>query len=219
MQGMTLLFSARLTFPHSTRELPVVRLNAPLSSARYDDTWFGPYMGFKHVELALDGENGFKPAEPPRGQHYERFFHADGQGEKKMLDYRSNQGSSRNPQTCWHSGLATAHHNTTWTADRAIEWLRHGRDSDKPFCSWISFADIQHVYDCPEPWSRLHNPRDVDLPFHRTRNPDTFPWWHRAALERENSTQDTAPVDSESSKQTARVSDDELREIIANTLR
>ena len=188
-----------------------------LSSARYDDTWFGPYMGFKHVELTLDGKDGFDPAEPPRGQHYERFFHADGQGEKKMHAYRSNKGRSRNPQTCWHSGLATAHHNTTWTADRAIEWLRYGRDENKPFCSWISFADIQHPYDCPEPWSRLHKPCDVDLPLHRTRDPDTLPWWHRAALERENSTQDTVPVESASSEQTAHESDDELREIIANT--
>ena len=188
-----------------------------LSSAKYDDTWFGPYMGFNHVELTLDGKDGFAPAEPPRGQHYERFFHADGQGENKMLAYRLNKNRSRNPNTCWHSGLATAHHNTTWTADRAIEWLRSGRDTDKPFCSWISFADIQRPYDCPEPWSRLHNPCDVDLPLHRTRNPDTLPWWHQVALDRENPTQADASVESACSEKTAHETDDDLREMIANT--
>ncbi|MEM8802752.1 MAG: sulfatase-like hydrolase/transferase, partial [Pseudomonadota bacterium] len=48
------------------------------SSANYPETWFGPYMGFNHVEMMLVGHNWFLPEKPPYGQHYERWFYADG---------------------------------------------------------------------------------------------------------------------------------------------
>ncbi|MFK8080389.1 MAG: sulfatase [Granulosicoccus sp.] len=190
------------------------------SSAKYDSHWHGPYMGFEHVELTLQAKNGFAPETPPRGQHYERFFHADKNGEHKQAQYGKDKGSSSKPNVCWHSGLTPADHSTPWTADRAIDWLRHGRTSEKPFCSWVSFADLQHPYDCPEPWSRLHDPRDVDLPAHRTLAPDSLPWWYQSALMREDSLYNNNEVrgilnkknDSESTKQ----SDKLLREIIAN---
>jgi len=196
---------------------PSGRPECSLSSAKYDDQWYGPYMGFDHVELTLHGKHGFEPDKPPRGQHYERFFHADGQGEKKMGDYRTDKGKSIGPDICWHSGLTPAHHHTTWTADRAIEWLRGGRDTDKPFCSWISFASIEHPYNCPEPWSKVHHPKDVDLPSHRTLDPDSLPWWYRAALGREGSPQGTLPENVRARTQPTQKSDDQLREIIANT--
>ena len=109
-----------------------------------------------------------------------------------------------------------AYHNTPWTADRAIEWLRHGRDAEKPFCTWVSFPDPHHPFDCPEPWSRLHDPANVDLPQNRTRSFEGKPWWHKAALEGEPAD----PKFAEIRKAYSRISpqtDDQLREIIANT--
>ena len=154
------------------------------SSARFPDDWSGPYMGFDHVELMLVGHNWFPPEMPPRGQHYERWFHADGRGAEKIEAYWRNQGDTRDAAQTWHSALPTAWHNSTWTADRAIDWLRHG-DHSKPFCTWVSFPDPHHPFDCPEPWSRLHDPADVDLPPHRQRNFENRPWWHEAVLTRE----------------------------------
>ncbi|MEN8708707.1 MAG: sulfatase-like hydrolase/transferase, partial [Paracoccaceae bacterium] len=52
------------------------------SSAQYDDTWYGPYMGFQHVEMMLVGHNWWAPEKPPAGQHYERFYHMDGRGDE-----------------------------------------------------------------------------------------------------------------------------------------
>ena len=52
------------------------------SSADYPDTWFGPYMGFQHVEMMLVGHNWFLPEKPPAGQHYEKWFYADGKGDE-----------------------------------------------------------------------------------------------------------------------------------------
>jgi len=145
------------------------------SSASYGEDWFGPYMGFEHVELMLVGA-----------------------------------------AQVWHSKLPVAWHNTPWTADRAIEWLRHGRDEEKPFCTWVSFPDPHHPFDCPEPWSRLHDPAEVDLPENRTRSYDGKPWWHKAALEGEPADPKFADIRKAYSR-IAPQTDEQLREIIANT--
>ena len=186
------------------------------SSADYGPDWHGPYMGFDHVEMMLVGHNWFLPEKPPRGQHYERWFHADGRGDEKNALYRASAGDTKGAAQTWHSMLPPAWHNSTWTADRAIEWLRHGRGSD-PFCTWVSFPDPHHPFDAPEPWSRLHDPAEVDLPENRTRSFEGRPWWHEAVL--------TAEPEGEKRhadirKQYSRIpgqSDAQLREIIANT--
>jgi len=187
------------------------------SSSDYPDTWFGPYMGFEHVELMLVGHNWFLPEKPPAGQHYERWFYADGRGDEKNELYRRNAGDTKGAAQTWHSELPVAWHNSTWTADRAIEWLKHGRDAEQPFCSWVSFPDPHHPFDAPEPWSRLHDPADVDLPEHRTRTFENRPWWHEAVLSSEPTGR---KQDAEIRKAYSRIqeqSDEQLREIIANT--
>ncbi|WP_137701957.1 sulfatase-like hydrolase/transferase [Marimonas lutisalis] len=186
------------------------------SSANYGADWFGPYMGFEHVEMMLVGHNWWAPEKPPAGQHYERFYHMDGRGDEKTRLMWENAGDTKGAAQTWHSRLPVAWHNSPWTADRAIEWLRHGRDADQPFCAWVSFPDPHHPFDCPEPWSWLHKPEEVDLPKHRTRSYEGKPWWHEAALEGEPAD----PVNAEVRKQYSRIapqSDAQLREIIANT--
>ncbi len=186
------------------------------SSASYADDWYGPYMGFGHVELMLVGHNWFLPEKPPAGQHYERWFYADGRGDEKNALYRENAGDTKDAAQTWHSKLPVAWHNTTWTADRAIEWLKHGR-SDQPFCTWVSFPDPHHPFDAPEPWSRLHDPADVDLPKHRTRDFANRPWWHEAAVTAEPTGSKEAAETRKSYSRIQPQSDDQLREIIANT--
>lgn len=186
------------------------------SSADYPADWFGPYMGFGHVEIMLVGHNWFPPEKPPRGQHYERWFHADGRGEERNALYLENAGDTGGAAQTWHSKLPTAWHNSTWTADRAIDWLRRaGRE--RPFCAWVSFPDPHHPFDCPEPWSRLHDPADVDLPSHRAREFVGRPWWHEKVLSAEPG---GTPESAEIRKSYSRISeqtDGQLREIIANT--
>ena len=58
-----------------------------------------------------------------------------------------------------------------------------GHDRQQPFCLWASFPDPHHPFDCPEPWSRLYDPKDMVLPKHRVPDLERRPWWHRAALE------------------------------------
>lgn len=186
------------------------------SSAKYPDTWNGPYMGFNHVEMMLVGHNWFLPEKPPHGQHYERWFYADGRGDEKNALYRENAGETKEAAQTWHSKLPVAWHNSTWTADRAIEWLKHGRGGE-PFCTWVSFPDPHHPFDAPEPWSRLHDPAEVDLPKNRKRTFEGRPWWHEAVLTSEPTGNKKGAEIRKSYSRIAEQSDDQLREIIANT--
>ncbi|MEM6825254.1 MAG: sulfatase-like hydrolase/transferase [Pseudomonadota bacterium] len=187
-----------------------------LSSADYGADWSGPYMGFNHVELMLVGHNWWAPEKPPAGQHYERFYHRDGRGDARTKLMWENAGDTKGAAQTWHSRLPVAFHNSPWTADRAIDWLRHGRDGTLPFCAWVSFPDPHHPFDCPEPWSRLHDPAEVDLPVHRTRSFDGKPWWHEAAMTSEPGDAKYAELRKAYSR-IPEQTDEQLREIIANT--
>ena len=188
-----------------------------ISSANYPETWHGPYMGCQHVEMMLVGHNWFLPEEPPHGQHYERWFYADGQGHVKNKLYAENARDTKGAAQTWHSKLPVAWHNSTWTGDRAIDWIKNASQVDEPFCTWISFPDPHHPFDAPEPWSYLHDPADVDLPIHRKRDFKNRPWWHEEVLTAEpTGTKENA----ETRKAYSRIqpqSDEQLREIIANT--
>lgn len=186
------------------------------SSANYPADWYGPYMGFEHVELMLVGHNWFLPEKPPGGQHYERWFYADGRGDEKNALYRENAGNTKDAAQTWHSKLPVAWHNSTWTADRAISWLKHV-DHDKPFCTWVSFPDPHHPFDAPEPWSRLHDPAEVDLPENRKRSYEGRPWWHEAVMTSEPAGPKKNAEVRKNYSRIAEQSDDQLREIIANT--
>lgn len=185
------------------------------SSASYGDDWFGPYMGFSHVELMLVGHNWFPPEKPPHGQAFERFFHADGAGDEKIAKYWENGGDTKGAAQTWHSQLPEKWHNTPWTADRAIEWLK--QDRDQPFCAWVSFPDPHHPFDCPEPWSRLHDPADVDLPENRERTFEGRPWWHEKVLTAEPTGDKKGAEIRKAYSRIPEQTDDQLREIIANT--
>jgi arylsulfatase A-like enzyme len=195
---------------------PTTRPENVQGSALYPDGWCGPYMGFEDVRLMLIGHNYWLPERAPRGMHYERWYHADGQGDLKDALYRHRGTPDVGAAQTHHSGLPPAWHNSTWVADQTIEML-HKRVADaRPFCAWVSFPDPHHPFDAPEPWSRLHRPEDMRLPPHRTRDFDRRPWWHRAAIESTPATPgEMGRVRREYSRMDPQ-SDEQLRHLIAN---
>lgn len=175
--------------------------------------WRGPYMGFDHAELVHIGHNWWLPEEPPGGLAYEEWYFGDGRGAwKNRLLWESARDHKGAPQT-WTSKLPVAWHNSTWIADRAIDFLK--QDHGKPFCLWVSFPDPHHPFDCPEPWASLHRPEEVDLPPYRTRNFEGRPWWHKAAVESDIPAEH-AEIRAKYSR-LSELSDEHLREVIANT--
>ncbi len=201
-------FSTALTFePTGTPE-------SRLSMADYGPDWFGPYMGFEHVELVVLGHNRWRPMEPPGGQHYEAWYYGDGLGHLKNELYETRLEPVTDAVQTWHSALPPAWHNSTWVGDRTIEFLRENKDDR--FFLWASFPDPHHPFDAPEPWSRLHHPEEVDLPPERTKDLDRRPWWHRASLEGVPRITEEMRNIRQNYSRIPNQTDRQLREIIAN---
>ena len=185
------------------------------SSASYGPDWYGPYMGFRHVELMLEGHNQHPPMEPPRGQHYERWYHQDGRGAALTRLYQTQLPPLTDAHETFNSALPLAFHNSTWIGDRTIEYLR--THAGEPFCVWASFPDPHHPFDAPEPYCYLHAPDDVDLPPHPELDLDRRPWWHRASLEgRPQMANEALRRFREKSSRTPRQTAAQMRRLIAN---
>ncbi|MFV1878689.1 sulfatase-like hydrolase/transferase [Nioella sp.] len=189
-------------------------------SANYPSDWTGPYMGFDHVQLVTQGHwHKFRPPiKPPHGRAYEHwFFHTVAKDEGfELWKDETRPGTGAN-QT-WNSALPPAWHSSTWVADQSLKYLWNRSKEDAPFCLWVSFPDPHHPFDCPEPWSRLHDPEDIDLPEHRESDLDRRPWWHRASLEGDPVLTD--PMYIKFREKVTRIPDqteEQLREMIANT--
>ena len=117
------------------------------SSATFGDDWYGPYMGFQHVELVVLGHLMITPPRPPGGQHYERWFAAKlGGCDENLALYHTQLAPKTDAAQTWHSALPPAVHNSTWIGDRTIDFLRNNKD--KPFCLWASFPDPRSAVRC-----------------------------------------------------------------------
>lgn len=93
----------------------------------------------------------------------------------------------------------------------------HAEKQGQPFCLWASFPDPHHPFDAPDPWCRMHDPEDVDLPAHRELDLDIRPWWHRASLEgKPKMENERLRAFRERSSRTPHQTDAELRALIAN---
>ncbi len=188
------------------------------SSADYGADWFGPYCGFEHVELMTMGHlhSNRPPERPPHGQHYERWFWGRAEGDTPYRLHATALAPDTGASNTWNSALPAAWHTSTWVAERTIDFLR-GCSSAEPFCAWVSFPDPHHPFAPPEPWFRMYDPANVELPRFRTMDLERRPWWHRASLEGEPSVDD--PRLKEHRKKVSRLqpqTDAQLQHMTAN---
>jgi arylsulfatase A-like enzyme len=180
-QGWSTGFIGKAHFSTVHAFQPTGKPECRQSTPNFGPDWFGPYMGFDHVEIVLTGHNAFLPQKPPYGLHYERWYHQGGRGDRLDALYATRLGADTGAAQTHNSALPTAFHNSTWVGDRTIEFLRQNKDRN--FIAWASFPDPHHPFDAPDPWCWMHHPDEVDLPAHRTLDLDRRPWWHRASLE------------------------------------
>ena len=181
--GYSTAFIGKAHFATKSTFAPTGTPECNKSQSRYGPRWFGPYMGFQHVELCVLGHlHRTRPLEHPAVGHYERWLLSRGRDEEAIDLWKTDLGPDAGAAQTWYSALPAAWHSSTWIAERAISFMACRR-ADRPFCLWASFPDPHHAFDCPEPWSRLYDPKSVRLPKHRVRDLERRPWWHRAVLE------------------------------------
>jgi arylsulfatase A-like enzyme len=212
--GINTAFIGKAHFATYHTFTPTGSPECKFSQKDYPSTWFGPYMGFQHTELVVEGHNHVLPKQPPSGQHYENWYYADGNGEEKNKLYRTALAPQTDAVQTWHSALPAAWHNSTWVGDRTIDFLKENQSS--PFFAWASFPDPHHPFDAPDPWSRMHHPDDVDLPLHRTKDLERRPWWHKASLEGVPQIEAELREMRQNYSRVPDQNDDQLRHIIAN---
>lgn len=169
-------FSSKITFaPTGT---PECRKSAP----DYPDDWFGPYMGFDHVELAALGKfhRNRLPQDAPTIHRFEQWLLSH---PNALELWKSSSTEGCGAAQTWDSGLPAEWHSSAWVADQTLALLHSRKDEANPFFAWASFPDPHHPFDCPAPWNSMYDPADIALPAHRTLDLEKRPWWHRAALE------------------------------------
>lgn len=183
--------------------------------ADYYNDWFGPYMGFDHVELFIDGPVKWPSWEPPGGLHYTKWLYSGGHGKEMDALYYKGAKPASGAQQVHVPELPLVWHTSSWLGDRASSYIRE-RDHDAPFLLWVSFPDPHHPFDAPEPWSSMYRPEDVDLPKHRDLDLSRRPWWHEASLTgTPQTTEEFREIREQLSRQKS-MSDAQLRDITAS---
>ena len=114
--------------------------------------WHGPYYGFRHVEFT--GGHGEIPVTTG---HYAQWLHDTAPDVYAEVLPHANpyfSGGAENrlklpvagQQDLYPSKIPGALHNTTWLAERFIEYLQRGRRSDRPFFAYVGFPDPHHPF-------------------------------------------------------------------------
>lgn len=177
-------FSSKITF--EATGTPECRKSA----SSYPDNWFGPYMGFQHVELAALGKfhRNRLQSDAPQIHRFESWL----LNQPNALDlWQTSLTKGSGAAQTWASALPAEWHSSAWVAEctlamlaRRTEIAKHLiKEQSQPFFTWASFPDPHHPFDCPAPWNTLYDPAKMILPLHRKLDLEQRPWWHRAALE------------------------------------
>lgn len=76
------------------------------------------------------------------------------------------------------SQLPARLHNTTWVADRSIEFLEE-RDKNRPFMLMTSFIKPHPPFESPTPWNKLYRGPEMPLPKRPQDSNNLVTYWNR----------------------------------------
>ncbi len=123
-----------------------------------DHTWIqeyegeGPYYGFARVHLTDDYKLG----------GYLRWIDEQHpQWSDEARDMLHGQSRSGNCES-WHSQIPAELHQSSWIADRSIDFLESA--GDEPFFLWCSFVDPHHPMNPPAPYSEMYDRSAIEVP-------------------------------------------------------
>lgn len=134
------------------------------------EPWEMPWHGFEQVQITEDHRVG----------PYADYLAAHG------YDTWSDPHSFTYPQhISVRSDYPEAHHQTTWIADRTIDYLQD-HPKDRPFFVWASWVHPHHPFNPPAPYDTMYDPADMPLPVFDPGEPERWPeayWRKYSAIE------------------------------------
>jgi arylsulfatase A-like enzyme len=83
----------------------------------------------------------------------------------------------------WTSELPVERHQSTWIADRALEYIEQRRD--EPFFAWCSFVDPHHPFNAPAAYRDRYDASALAAPVWREGELEERSRYHRDRHERE----------------------------------
>lgn len=149
------------------------------------------YLADAGYDTALVGKLHLKPMERAFGfRHLQRHdapytnYSAEEADDSAYIRYLGETAFQHDPdeavhrftedEACQHtdeerfmlgSGFLDAeHHEVSWAVRESIQYLRHERDTDKPFFLNCSIFGPHQPYLCPAPWDQLYPPETIPLP-------------------------------------------------------
>ena len=128
------------------------------STVSQDGLWYGPYYGFKHVEIQTGHAY-------PAGHHrvWLERNHPEG---LKLWRKENALTQGIDAYESWKNAIPAEWHYTDWTARQSVNWLRN-RSSDEPFFLWSSFSDPHKPFAPPRPYCDMYDPGDMPDPVPR----------------------------------------------------
>lgn len=106
-------------------------------------SFFGPYLGFDHVETSRGHTTDAMP-----DMHYRAWLEARG---VDYFDWFPQLTDSHDPKWAGAWNIPAEFHDSTWVAERTVNWIL-GRQKNAPWCCWMQFQDPHNPIVCPEPW-------------------------------------------------------------------
>lgn len=143
------------------------------------DDWYGPYYGFRHVEMTCG--HGDQPCDAGHYSNWLKSSHPDVY--RNVIEARARkqlpvpQFSDLYPTPVPH-----ALHHSNWLADRFCHYVQNGRGTDRPFFAFVGFPDPHHPfnpsYDILEAFADIDVKPPVDLECQGI--PSQSPLWNTA---------------------------------------
>jgi len=120
---------------------------------QYDDTWTGPYCGFREVQLTNGhGEEPCRPKLCHYGHWLTKHHPEVLQAIEASRDAR--HGAVEGIPQAWLSAVPSEVHHSTWLGQRACECVSRAAREDRPFFLFVGFPDPHHPVVPPEDVAR-----------------------------------------------------------------
>ncbi len=139
-----------------TAQYPSLEALPILQDLDFWRTFYGPFYGFEHVELARNHTDEYLV-----GQHYALWMEA--KGLTNWRDYfRPPTGNNPDQHRTWE--IPEAYHYDAWIAERTQALMEQYARAGEPFFLWASFFDPHPKYLVPRPWDTMYDPASLTVP-------------------------------------------------------